>query len=224
MKIMLTGGTGRLGTELQKLRQFDYVPVHRAGEYDITDLDNLMAYVLDKRIDLIVHCAAFTAVELAERNRELCYKTNTMGTCNISSLLIPVLAISTEYAANPTNYYAKTKEAGEKYADKVLRLSFKPRPFPYPRAFTDQWTTGDYIDVIATEVNLAIDLYDYLPRGITNIGTERKTIFDLAKQTRDVKPMSRLEIKTAILPEDTSLNTTEWERIKREHSSSQTNR
>lgn len=220
MKILLTGATGRLGTELRKLRTYDYTPSHRAGEWDITDQDSIDAYLLDKEVDLIVHTAAYTFVEQAEINRLLCYKTNVVGSENIYSMRIPTLGISTEYAVNPTNYYAKTKEESEfegSYDVRTLRLSFKPRPFPYPGAFTDQWTTGDYIDVIAKEVDRAIDLFNLLPR-ITNIGTARKTVYELAKQTRpDVQPMSRLEIKGANLPEDTSMDCSKWEQIKQEH-------
>lgn len=215
MRILLTGGSGKLGTELQKLRKFDYVPTHE--EMDITDFDSVAMYMADLEIDLIVHAAAYTNVLQAETDRLACYETNVAGTENLSLMASPMLYISSEYAAFPDlNHYSLTKRIAERYADKSLRLVFKPRPFPHERAFIDQFTSGDYVDVIAREVNTAIDLVKILP-PILNIGTGRKSIYDLAKQTRpDIQPMSRTEVKGVEIPPDTSMDCSEWERIKRE--------
>lgn len=228
--ILLTGGTGRLGTELQKLRTF-YAP--SSLELDITDISSIKKLKKKDQIKLIVHCAAYTDVEGAQIDRENCYKTNVIGTKNLTILNKPILYISTEYVfdgekgnytendfPNPQNYYALTKYLGELSVEngKIVRLLFKPRPFPYPKAFTDQWTSGDYVDIIAKEVDKAIRLFDVLPK-IIHIGTGRKSIYQLAKQSRDVGKTSINTIKTK-LPKDTSLDTQLWEEIKHDSSSS----
>jgi dTDP-4-dehydrorhamnose reductase len=155
MLILLTGGSGRLGTELKKLRDF-HAPSQK--ELDITKPIH-PAYAL---YDLIVHCAAYTDVTEAEKNPKDCFMTNVLGTSNLAKLGVPILYISTEYVVDPTNYYAKSKLIGESILNdksKILRLLFKPRPWPWKYAFKDQYTSGDYVDVIAKEVNLAIDLF-----------------------------------------------------------------
>lgn len=236
-KILLTGGSGRLGMELRKLRVYDYVPTHT--DMDITDLESVQSYLggtfgkdaYGPDVDLIVHCAAFTQVEAAERHQAACWDVNVEGTENLAKQGIPVLYVSTEYVFPgdkglyteedfplPLNFYAMTKLAGEWRLtphDKILRLIFKPRPWPFPVAFCDQYTSGDYTDVIAQEVDKAITLFDKLPR-ITNIGTGRKTMYELAIQTRPVTPNSRLDVNVRI-PRDCSLDTSLWTRLKMEN-------
>lgn len=236
MKILLTGGTGRLGTELRKLRLYDYIPTRH--EMDVTSPDSVVSYldsVDDKDNlegpDLIVHCAAYTKVEGAEQFQDHCWSINVEGTENMSATGIPVLYISTEYVfpgdkglyteqdyPMPVNFYAMTKLAGEwrlRPKDKILRLIFKPRPWPFPAAFCDQWTSGDYTDVIAKEVDKAISLFEKLPR-VTHIGTGRKTMYDLAIQTRQIAPNSRADVNVR-LPRDCSLDCSVWNRLKLEN-------
>ncbi|MCR4307719.1 MAG: sugar nucleotide-binding protein [Candidatus Berkelbacteria bacterium] len=225
--ILLTGGSGRLGTELQKLRKFELTPT--LEKLDITDRGVVRRYLQFYQPSLIVHCAAFTKVELEPEDFLESWETNVDGTYNLAQSGIPMLYISTEYVfdgekgnyresdkPHPLNFYATTKLVGEQMAlrfnGKVIRLLFKPRPWPFERAYSDQWTSGDYVDVIAKEVNKAIDKFDELPL-ITHIGTGRKSIYDLARQTGDVGVMSRTEVR-AILPKDTSLDTTLWDTIK----------
>lgn len=232
--ILLTGGSGRLGTQLQKLRKY-LAPT--AERFDITNLKSIQNFKDKEKIDLIVHCAAYTDVEGAQTDRGNCYKVNVEGTKNLNILHKPILYISTEYVfdgekgnytekdfPNPQNYYALTKYLGERTVEngKILRLLFKPRPFPYPKAFTDQWTSGDYVDIIAKEVDKAITLFDVLPQ-IIHIGTGRKSIYQLAKQSRDVGKTSIRTIKTK-LPKDTSLDTQLWEEIKHDSSTSSNGR
>ena len=112
--IFLTGGSGLLGTELQKYIQ---CIAPSSNEFNI-----LFQRKVPKETSLIVHCAAYTDVEKAETDRMRCYDTNVIGTANLAKLGIPIVYISTEYVfdgtegnykedseRNPINYYAKTK-------------------------------------------------------------------------------------------------------------------
>jgi len=201
--ILVTGGSGRLGTELKKLSPGWLFPTRK--ELDITNPK--------KRIpcDLVVHAAAYTDVAKAEKegNKE-CFKTNIDGTRIMLDMYkkTPFVYISSEYAVNPVNWYSKTKKWAEKFvADYphhlIIRTLFKPRPYPYDRAWTDQFTMGDYVDVIAKLIKLEVDTWDRKTNNIIYVGTGRKSIYDLAKQTRpDVKKASLKVLKGVELPFD----------------------
>ena len=222
--ILLTGGSGLLGTEIQKHLDC-YAPSRQ--ELDITKSFNV-----PRETELIVHCAAYTDVEKAEFDQEFCYEVNTEGTYQLAKLGIPMVYISTEYVfdgdrgnyretdpINPINYYAKTKAWGEEACFEtdfiIIRTLFKKRPWKYPVAFTDQYTSGDYVDVIApiiVKVILAHEVYN----DIIHVGTGRKSIYDLAIQSREVGDIKRDDVNVP-LPYDTSLNLDKLKELYREH-------
>lgn len=219
MKILLTGGSGNLGTELRKYLDVD-APSH--AEFDITNPD-----IITDGYDLIVHCAAYTDVSMAQWQKDLCYATNVLGTRNLVNNA-PIVYISTEYVYSgergnyketdypePVNFYGLTKLLGEYECAPVdhviIRTLFKPRPFKYEYAFRDQITSGDYVDVIAPKIAYVVKNFDKFP-SIINIGTGKKTIIELARQTREVKPISYKDTPV-VLPRDTSLDLSLWRDI-----------
>lgn len=222
--ILLTGGSGLLGSELRSHLDC-YAPTRQ--ELDITK-----PFKIPSDTKLIVHCAAYTDVEGAESNQLNCYKTNVEAVENLAKHKIPMVYISTEYVfdgaeggyheeapRNPVNYYAKTKMWGEDASQLteslILRVLFKPRPWKYPKAFVDQYTSGDYVDAIAPMILKAI--LEYPNRhDVLHIGSERKSIYDLAKQTRNVGEIYRKDVKVTI-PYDTSLNLDKWKEFINEH-------
>lgn len=221
--ILLTGGSGLLGRELQKHLKC-YAP--SSAEFDI-----LHPTDVPSGVSMIVHAAAYTDVARAEVEREEAYGLNVIGTMNMALTGLPLVYISTEYVfdgmrggydeydePSPINVYARTKYLGERMARRatrwlVIRTLFKPRPFEHPRAVTDQYTTGDYVDVMAPLIARAIVMFqDGALEGVIHIGTGRKSTFDLASQSRDVEPITRKEICTP-LPRDTSLDLSRWQRL-----------
>jgi dTDP-4-dehydrorhamnose reductase len=239
MSYLLTGGSGILGQELQK-----HIECHAPSrkEWDILDSSKftetnkiyaLFSMAHKNGVKLIVHCAAFTDLNRAEKEKELCYQTNVIGTRNLASLGIPMLYISTEYVfdgekgdydeksyPNPRNFYSLTKLLGEYESRRtkscVVRCLFKPTPFKHAFACVDQYTSGDTVRRIAEDLVIAIRNFDRLPETI-HIGTERKSTFELAKRTRpNVKPCSVEDIKNVKLPKDTSLNISKWLKLKEE--------
>src|SRR6185295_17590637 len=90
----------------------------------------------------------------------------------------------------------------------ILRTLFKPNPFPFPKAYFNQYTQGDYVDVIAEL--LAYKIQSFLVDPVseeTYLGTGRKTILDLARRTRpDVESNSvddyNREIGVNLIPKD----------------------
>jgi dTDP-4-dehydrorhamnose reductase len=113
--------------------------------------------------------------------------------------------ISSEQVKIPTNFYLYTKLWGEEMVKLhknylIIRTLFKPNPFPYERAFIDQYTCGDYVDVI---VPLIIKEILRKTNGTIDIGTGRKTIYELAKRTvPNIKTISVDDIKNVKLPHD----------------------
>ena len=201
---LITGGSGRLGTELKKWWPDAHYPTHE--QLDITEP------IRKKKYDLIVHCAGYTNVTMSKQESKLCYDINVNGTKNLLKAYkdTPFVFISTEYAVNPTTYYSETKQLAEREVVKhphhlIIRTLFKPRPYPFNRAFYDQFTMGDYVDVIAELIIGEIILWNTGERKskLMYVGTGRKSIYDLAKQTRpDVKRESVDVINWVKLPKD----------------------
>ncbi len=231
MKILLTGGSGRLGSMLTQMRFFDYVPTRK--EMDISNSESVDKYTKNLDIDLIVHAAAIPNTLDTKEAMNSLYEVNVIGTYNLLGIA-PILFISSEYvfdgkkgmytetdSVNPLNFYGRTKTMGEnmmiKNNHKVLRCGrMSLNPWPYQYACNDMFTSGDYIEIMAKEIDLAIDLFEYLP-DIIHIGTTKKNIFELASKTKvDVKPIYRFELDS-VLPEDCSFNTKLWESIKKQN-------
>jgi dTDP-4-dehydrorhamnose reductase len=191
MKILITGGNGKLATELKKHLPGDYLS---RKKFDFTK-----PITLKKNYDLIVHIGAYTNVKKAEfQDKKKCFMTNVYGTFNLIEYYkkTPFIFISTEFATNPFAIYALTKKLGEEIVKThpkhlILRTLFKPNPFPFPVAYMDQYTQGDYVDVIAKLLAKRIHTWNKKTSSLEYLGTGRKTMFELAKRTRpDVVPNS----------------------------------
>ena len=84
----------------------------------------------------------------------------------------------------------------------LIRTSFRPRPFPFPKAWLDHMTNADYIDIIADYI---IKLIRKKASGVYNVGTEIKTLYGLANKTiKDCKPI--LDDYKFIRPKDVTMN------------------
>lgn len=132
--ILVTGANGQLGNEMRMLsaenKEYDYFFTDVA-ELDICNKEAVMAFVKENNINVIVNCAAYTAVDKAEDNAELCMKLN----CDAVGYLAEAatandaefIQISTDYVFDGTNHlpyketdptcpnsvYGVTKLAGE---------------------------------------------------------------------------------------------------------------
>lgn len=189
-KILITGGTGRLATELKKHLSGDYLG---KKEFDFTKTINLK-----KKYDLIIHMGAYTDVKKSEVEKNKCFLVNVYGTFNLVQKYrdTPFIFISTEYAHNPIGVYALTKKLGEEIVKihpnhLIIRTLFKPNPFPFPKAYIDQYTQGDYVDIIAKLLSEKAMKWDRKTSKLEYLGTGRKTMFELAKRTRpNIEPNS----------------------------------
>lgn len=133
MRLLVTGGSGQLGHDVCTFASalgWDVLsPSH--FELDICDSSLVKAYFQEHQPTAVIHCAAWTAVDLAEEEVSACRSVNVGGTKNLTdaciSLNIPILYISTDYVFNgsgeqfwevedptdPINVYGCSKRDGE---------------------------------------------------------------------------------------------------------------
>jgi len=144
MKIIVTGATGQLGYDVcQELsrRNIDYI---RLGsiDCDITDRDSVISLFEREHPTAVIHCAAYTKVDLAEDEPERCWAVNVDGTRNIAEACkahnAKMLYISTDYVfpgdgehfyqpdntVGPKGNYGRTKLAGELAVQAILKEYF----------------------------------------------------------------------------------------------------
>jgi len=180
--LLLTGATGRLGTELRALLPDALAPTR--AELDVTDPASVAAALDRHRPTVVVHAAAYTDVLGAERDPETCWRVNVTGTRHVADACTAIGAVlvhaSTDYVfwgdadperaarggyveTDPTgpvrNRYALSKLAAEDEARRaprhlIVRTSFRPRAWPYPNAFTDVHTSQAYVDELAPDLAL----------------------------------------------------------------------
>ena len=118
MRILVTGANGQLGNEMQVLAKEN--PQHTyyftdVQELDICNKDAVWAYIAEKRIELIVNCAAYTAVDKAEDDSELAYKLNSEApktlACAAQFNGAAMIQVSTDYVFDGTGHTPYTEEA-----------------------------------------------------------------------------------------------------------------
>lgn len=192
--ILLTGANGKLGQELKHFLEV------KPFKYDITK-----PFYTDD-CDMIIHAAAYTETADAENNAWKCFNANVVGTQNLVDTYfdVPFVYISSEYAKNPLGVYAMSKAMGESVVKAhphhlIIRTLFKPRPWPFEYAYSDQMTQGDYVDTIAKCIADVIKAWDGTSKTIY-VGTGRKSMYDLAKQTKS--DVIANNITNPIIPHD----------------------
>lgn len=140
MKILVTGANGQLGNEMRVLSAENQQHIYfftDVQELDICDEQAVRAFVADNHIDVIVNCAAYTAVDKAEDNAELCDKLNHIAPGYLATAAeacgAAMIQVSTDYVFDgtahipytenvhtcPASIYGSTKLAGEQ---KVMEL------------------------------------------------------------------------------------------------------
>lgn len=147
MKVLVTGAKGQLGTDL--MNELAKQGLEGVGvdidEMDITDAKACMEVICGANADAVIHCAAYTAVDAAEDNVELCRKINGEGTRNVALACkaagVKMMYISTDYVfdgkgirpwepddhRDPLNVYGQTKYEGELAIEELLDQYFTVR-------------------------------------------------------------------------------------------------
>ena len=132
--ILITGANGQLGCELQQLvplyPQFRFFPTD-IDTLDICDKEAIESFLDKNRMNYIINCAAYTAVDKAEDEIDLCFRINRDAVRNLAEAAcgkVKIIHISTDYVfdgksekplretdtTNPQSVYGKSKNEGEK--------------------------------------------------------------------------------------------------------------
>jgi dTDP-4-dehydrorhamnose reductase len=132
--ILITGANGQLGNEMRVVSAEQEQLVYHftdVAELDICDIEAIERYVVEHAIDCIVNCAAYTNVNKAEEDTELCDKLNHQAPANLARVAakhqVGLIHVSTDYVFNgehhlpykedeptcPNSVYGATKLAGE---------------------------------------------------------------------------------------------------------------
>ena len=135
MKLLITGAYGQLGNEMRvALERYPHLEsiFTDVDTLDITDKNAVDAFVALHKPNVLINCAAYTAVDKAEDDLALCYKINCDAVRNLGEVAqahgMTVIHVSTDYvfdgtnhipytedmAVSPTNVYGKSKLAGER--------------------------------------------------------------------------------------------------------------
>ena len=147
MRVFVTGVKGQLGYDV--MNELEKQGLEGIGvdidEMDITDADQVNEVIKEAAPDAVIHCAAYTAVDAAEDNEEICRKVNAQGTENIAKVCeeldIKMMYISTDYVFNgqgerpwepdderePLNVYGQTKYEGELAIEEHVKKFFTVR-------------------------------------------------------------------------------------------------
>jgi dTDP-4-dehydrorhamnose reductase len=134
MKIIVTGVKGQLGYDVVrelKSRDYDDVLGFDIDDLDITDNNAIISFMTEQKPDVIIHCAAYTSVDKAEVQKDICFKVNVEGTKNLveqaKKFNSKFVYISTDYVfdgskkrpyevsdyQNPQSVYGESKYFGE---------------------------------------------------------------------------------------------------------------
>ena len=145
MKILVTGVSGQLGfdciNELNNRGYKEVLGVH-STDFDLTNRSDTVSFIKNYAPDVIIHCAAYTNVDGAEKDPAACFAVNTWGTENIVDICkednIKLIFVSTDFVfdgkqdalttendnLNPLNVYGKSKQLAETYIQKNLKKYF----------------------------------------------------------------------------------------------------
>ena len=199
--LLITGGNGQLGTELSKrLPNAIYTDVN---ELDITNELAVRRFVVLNRINTIINCAAYTAVDRAEDDIEKATKINVDGPRNLARSGAKIIHISTDYVfdgmnykpytpndiPNPISVYGKTKLAGERavlenaYVATIIRTAWLYSPYGnnFVKTMRRLGTEKKEINVVADQIGTptyAGDLADAIVQILPQMNEKNRGIYN----------------------------------------------
>lgn len=215
-------GDGLLGSEIFKLTNWDQIS-RKKNNIDFCSPKTYIDKI--KNYDTIINCIGFVNAYSDDKERH--YLVNYKAVTDLCDFCQnenkKLIQISTDYVYGCTkkseneeidlphfspDWYSYYKLLADEYIMLksnnylICRCSFKKRPFPYEKAWINLVGNFDYVDVIS---QLIIDLINKNSYGMFNVGTEIKTMYELAVKTRpDVKKAH----KPDCVPDNTTMNIT----------------
>lgn len=211
-------GDGLLGKEIINQTSWDFIS-RKKNKIEFNNIDSFSELLVN--YDVIVNCIANTNTYSTDKNSM--WNTNVVSLNNLIKFCNEhnkkLVHISTDYLYSgavenaseddvpvhlPT-WYGYSKLIGDALIELesndylICRLSHKSYPYPYDYAWDDIKTNCDYTNVISS---LVIDLINKNANGIFNVGTEEKSLYELALKSKLVKPIK----KPNYVPDNTTMN------------------
>jgi dTDP-4-dehydrorhamnose reductase len=230
--ILFTGGSGLLGGEIKQRLPRALFPT--SAEFDITNYPQMSAYLDQSEVGVILHAAAFTSPPRCDQDPARALAVNVVGTANVVRLClergIRLAYISTDYVfdgergrykeddpVSPVNKYAWSKLGGEcavrmLEGSLIIRTSFGPNVFPFPKAFTDQWTSRVCVREAAEKI---VALLKTGATGVVHVGGPRRSVYEYAKSLDSDREIGELSTGSVAfrVPRDTSLDSSRFDRL-----------
>lgn len=235
-KIMVTGGSGKLGKALLALFPNSLHPSH--AELELSECAAVFSYIESHSPDIIIHTAALTGVRECEEDKPKAWKSNVVGTENLADACLKFkpetyfVYVSTacvfdghrgfyteEDIPYPENFYALTKLLGEFVVKKlsnhlIVRTNFAAKQkWRFPRAFVDRFGTYLFAEDVAHGIK---DVIQAKLNGVVHVcGDKKLSMFELARLTMpEVQSMTLKEYDGPKLTVDMTLDTVRWKKYK----------
>lgn len=238
-KILLTGGSGKLGSAIRKSGLFPNLLAPGHKELDISDFRSVMEYMESHELEGVIHTAAIASFAIAEKDPALAIATNTVGTANLVRAVflkdknMRFIHVSTDQLSGgtkgnyketdpvlPVNKYDWTKLAAEcsvhllPNACMVRTAFFDPENIPFDESPDDMYSSKLPVGELPKDL---LALYSSDIKGVINIGGKRMSSYE---RFRAYKPsikktsfadVQKQQILGVIIARDTSLDSSKWE-------------
>jgi dTDP-4-dehydrorhamnose reductase len=230
--IIITGGSGRFGEHLKKIKTTHKIFFPNKKELNILKPKSIETYLQYKKADIVIHLAGLSRpMDIHNVKIEKSIDLNIIGTANVAKICykknVKLIYFSTNYVypgtkgnysetepVLPVNNYAWSKLGGEAsvqlYKNSlILRICMTEKPFVHKKAFVNVKSSFLYHDDV---VKILFKLLN--EKGIINIGGKTKYIYDFAKKDNpNVKKIFLKKNMNLGMPLDSSLNIKKLKKI-----------
>jgi len=231
-RIVITGGTGRFGQELKKIKTNKILFFPKKNELNILKFNSIIKYLKSKKPYYLIHLAGLSRpMEMHEKFLKKSIDLNIIGTSNItkacSELGVKLIYFSTSYvypgtkgnykedsALLPKNNYSWSKLGGESavhmyHNSLILRVCMTEKPFVHDKAFYDFITNFIYHEDIAKYLFKLIN-----KKGVINVGGEIRSVYNFVKKYNPkIKKISAKKILGRKYPLNPSMNINKLKKI-----------
>tara|TARA_B100000686_G_C16701365_1_gene923614 strand:+ start:702 stop:1421 length:720 start_codon:yes stop_codon:yes gene_type:complete len=231
-KIVITGGTGRFGSILKKVKNKYKLYFPKKSELNILYIKTINKYLVAKKPKYLIHLAGLSRpMKLHEKYIDKSINLNIIGTANItkvcSRLGIKLIFFSTSYVYPgtkgnyketdpllPKNNYAWSKVGGESSVQMynnslILRACMTEKPFVHKKAFYDFKTNFIFHEEVAKILFKLIN-----KKGVINLGGKAQTVYKFAKKYNPkIKKIYAKKILSHKYPLNPSMNVKKLNKI-----------
>ena len=231
-KIIITGGSGRFGEYLKKIKSPHKLFFPNKKELNILKPKSIESYLKAKKANVVIHLAGLSRpMDIHNREIEKSIDLNIIGTANVTKVCskknVKLIYFSTNYVYPgtkgnyaetdpllPVNNYAWSKLGGEAsvqlYENSlILRVCMTEKPFVHNGAFANVKTSFMYHEDVAKILFKLVN-----QKGILNLGGDANYIYDFVKKDKDNLKKIYLRKKDKIgMPFNSSLNLKKLKKI-----------